>query len=97
MIGSKARRLRLAGALWLGAFAVGGCTLITDVDRSKILPPTSMTPSERDGGADAGGQEPVDSGTPAPTDTPDGGATPDATVDSGIIDGPADAATDGGS
>ena len=99
MIGSKARRLGLAGALWLSTFAAGGCTLITDVDRSKI-PSGSTPPQQQDSGTDAGAQEPEDSGvTPAPTDTPDAGSpeVPDATadVDSGITE-PADAAVDGG-
>jgi hypothetical protein len=94
MIGSNARRLALAGASWLGVFAIGGCTLITDVDRSKI-PSGNTTPPVQDSGTDAGGQEPVDSGAPTPTDTADS-APPDAAVetDSGT-DEPADAAPPG--
>lgn len=98
MLASIARRTRLrsplvAGALLLATvgLSASGCTLVTDVDRSKI-PPESAPPSPT---ADAGGQEPPpaeDSGAeePPPEPTPDAAVVEDAAtepevpVDSGV-------------
>jgi hypothetical protein len=105
MLASIARRTRLQsrlvpGALLLATVALwaSGCTLVTDVDRSKI-PPETPPPTST---ADAGGQEPppaVDSGmqTPPPVPVPDAAVVEDAaTVPEVPVDSsaplPADAA-----
>lgn len=63
--------------LALGALSVSGCTLVTDVDRSKI-PPENAPPSST---PDAGQQPVPDSGPPAeppPEPTLDAGSESDA-------------------
>jgi hypothetical protein len=83
MLASIARRTRLpsrlvAGALLLaaGGLSASGCTLVTDVDRSKIPPAEQPPMSTPDAGEP---EQPPDSGVPEPPPE----ATPDAAVDSG--------------
>ena len=94
--GTRLRLLLLVSATALAA----GCTLITDVDRSKIPPPPVVAPDPvRDAGSTA-----EDGGTP-PESTGDAGAASDAGTDAAASDAApgdagstelADAQADGG-
>jgi hypothetical protein len=96
---SRDTRLRLLLLVSATALAAG-CTLITDVDRSKIPPPPVVTPDPvRDAGS-----TPEDGGTP-PESTGDAGAASDAGTDAAASDAApgdagstdlADAQADGG-
>jgi len=81
--------------LWAGASLLHlGCTLITDVDRSKIPAPAEIEPDPEPTPADAGGENPAQ---PEAVDAGDAGSLADAApeLDASPMESP-DAQADGG-
>ena len=107
MLASIARRTRLrsplvAGALLLATvgLSASGCTLVTDVDRSKIQPENPPPSPTADAGGepepppaeDSGAQEPPPEPTPDAAIVEDAAAEPEVPVDSSVPPPVADAA-----